>query len=253
MALPLLFVGIDVSKDWLDVWCAALERTLRVANSPAGWSDLLGRLAELGPSCGLIVAFEASGGYERGLRAALLEAGVPVRKLNPLRVRLYARSLGRNAKNDRLDARMIARYAEVAETRPEVLEPARERLATLVGHRRRLVDERTAISNQSGLLDLPELRAQNRARLDLLARQIDEVEAMIADALTGSPDFTAKLRLLKTLKGVKDVTAATLVALLPELGTLNRRQIAALVGLAPFDHDSGCGAGPSLSRCTGEG
>lgn len=243
MALSLTYVGIDVSKDWLDVWSAAFERTLRVANSPTGWSELLGRLAELGPPCSLIVAFEASGNYERGLRAALIDAGASVHKLNPLRVRLYARSLGRNAKNDRIDARMIARYVQVAETHPEVLDPARERLATLVSHRRRLVDEHTAISNQNGLLDLPELKAQNHKRLALLDHQIGQVDALIADALADSPAFTAKLRLLKTLKGVKDVTATTLVALLPELGTLTRRQIAALVGLAPFDHDSGKLAG----------
>lgn len=243
MALSLAYVGIDVSKDWLDVWSAAFERTLRVANSPTGWSELLGRLAELGPPCSLIVAFEASGNYERGLRAALIDAGASVHKLNPLRVRLYARSLGRNAKNDRIDARMIARYVQVAETHPEVLDPARERLATLVSHRRRLVDEHTAISNQNGLLDLPELKAQNHKRLALLDHQIGQVDALIADALADSPAFTAKLRLLKTLKGVKDVTATTLVALLPELGTLTRRQIAALVGLAPFDHDSGKLAG----------
>ena len=116
MALPLTFVGIDVAKDWLDLWLEPLKRFERLANQPAGWAALIERLQALGPPAGIIVAFEASGGYERGLRAALLGAGFAVRRLNPLRVRLYARSLGRNAKNDRIDARVIARYAAAAET-----------------------------------------------------------------------------------------------------------------------------------------
>lgn len=183
---------------------------------------------------------EATGGYERGLRKALLEAGFEVRLLNPLRVRLYARSLGRNAKNDKVDARVISRYAQVAEIAPESLDPARERLAELVSHRRRLIDERTAIGNQTGITQAAELKAQNRRRLSLIERHIAQTEALIADALGQMPpEVIAKIRLLKSLKGVKDVTATTLVAMLPELGNLNRRAIAALVGLAPFDHDSG--------------
>lgn len=239
MALSLLFVGIDVSKDWLDGWSERDRQPQRFGNDEAGWAALLGWLAGLGELSGLVVAFEATGGYERGLRQALLEAGVTVHKVNPLRVRLYARSLGRHAKNDRLDARMIARYAQAAETRPEILDPARERLAELVMHRRRLVSERVGVSNQIGTMRTAELIAHHRARLDLLERQIAQTDRLIAEALAGEPGQGETLRRLSTLKGVKRVTAATLIALLPELGTLNRRAIAALVGLAPFDHDSG--------------
>jgi transposase len=162
-----------------------------------------------------------------------------VRRLNPLRVRLYARSLGRNAKNDRIDARVIARYAATAETAPKVLHPLRERLAELVAHRRRLIDERVAIGNRTTMLQDPLLKTHNRDRLALLERQIDETDRLIGDSLSGVSQLTAKVRLLTTLKGVKQATAATLVALLPELGRLTRRTIAALAGLAPFDHDSG--------------
>lgn len=193
----------------------------------------------LGPQASIIVAFEASGGYERGLRAALLGAGFAVRRLNPLRVRLYARSLGRNAKNDRIDARVIARYAAAAETVPEILDPVRGHLAELVTHRRRLVDEQVAVGNRTAMLQDPGLKAHNHERLALLERQIGETDRLIRDTLSGAAPLVAKLRLLTTLKGVKQGTAATLVALLPELGRLTRRAIAALVGLAPFDHDSG--------------
>jgi transposase len=239
MALHLHFVGIDVSKDWLDVWLDHVKRFERFGNDAAGWPALIGLLGGLGPTSGTIVAFEATGSYERGLRHALLDAGFDVRLLNPLRVRLYARSLGRNAKNDRIDARLIARYVQAADTHPEVLDKAREHLAELVSHRRRLIEERVAVSNQSALLQAAELKLHNRDRLALIERQIRQTDTLILNALSAVPDMAAKVRLLKTLKGVKDVTAITLVALLPELGTITRKAIAALTGLAPFDHDSG--------------
>src|SRR5689334_19682473 len=126
MAVHRSFVGIDVSKEWLDVWLEPARRFERVANDAAGWQALAERLGELGPPSGLVVAIEASGGIERGVRGALLEAGFEVHRVNPQRVRLYARSLGRNAKNDRIDARVIARYAAAAEIHPECLDAARE-------------------------------------------------------------------------------------------------------------------------------
>jgi len=239
MALPLTFVGIDVSKLWLDLWLAPQKRFERISNDAAGWVAIISLLKSLGDEAGLVVAFEATGGYERGLRQAVLEAGFEVRRLNPLRVRLYAKSLGRNAKNDRIDARVIARYAEAADTTPEILDTAREHLAELVSHRRRLVDERVSVSNQTNMLPCAVLQAQNRKRLALIERQIDETDALILGAIGQVPSLLAKRDLLKTLKGVKDITATTLVALLPELGRITRRAIAALVGLAPFDHDSG--------------
>jgi len=239
MALQRIFVGIDVSKEWLDLWLEPRKRFERTSNDAAGLTAAIGLLRSLGVEAGLVVAFEATGGYELGLRQAMLEAGFEVRRLNPLRVRLYAKSLGRNAKNDRIDARVIARYAEAADTMPETLDPARERLAELVTHRRRLVDERVALGNQTGMLRCDLLQAQNRKRLALIERQIEETDALILEAIGQAPSLLAKLPLLKTLKGVKDVTAVTLLALLPELGRISRRAIAALVGLAPFDHDSG--------------
>jgi transposase len=239
MALQRIFVGIDVSKDWLDLWLEPVKRFERVSNDAAGWVATIGLLNSLGVEAGLVVAFEATGGYERGLRQALLEAGFEVRRLNPLRVRLYAKSLGRNAKNDRIDARVIARYAAAAETMPETLDPARERLTERVSHRRRLVDERVALGNQTDMLGCRLLQAQNRKRLALIERHIEQTDTLILEAIGQIPGLLAKVELLKTLKGVKDVTAIALLALLPELGRITRRAVAALVGLAPFDHDSG--------------
>jgi transposase len=239
MALPLIFVGIDIAKDRLDLWLDPLRRFERASNNAAGWAEVIALLRSLGAEAGLVIAFEATGGYERGLRQALLEAGFDVRLLNPLRVRLYARSLGRNAKNDRIDARVITRYAQAADTMPETLDPARERLSELVSHRRRLIDERVAIGNQAATLRERVLKAQNQQRLALLERQIAATDRLILAMSGDIPGLAAKIELLKTVKGVKDVTAITLVALLPELGRISRRAVAALAGLAPFDHDSG--------------
>lgn len=243
MALQHSFVGIDVSKAWLDLWLSPVKRLVRLSNDAAGWSAVVAELQGLGPQAGVVVAFEASGGYEQGLRRTLHAAGFEVRRLNPLRVRLYARSLGRQAKNDRIDAQVIARYAQAADVMPDLIDPARERLAELVAHRRRLIDDRTALGNQTKMLHCARLRAQNQRRLALIERQIAETDGLIRDAIGALPDLAAKLDLVKTVKGIKDVTAATLVALLPELGRINRRAIAALVGLAPFDHDSGAFSG----------
>jgi len=239
MALLIQFVGIDVAKEWLDVWFEAQKRLERFSNDPGGWVALLAFVDGLGPRSGYCFAFEASGGYERGVRDALIEAGCGVTRVNPLRVRLYARSIGRVAKNDRIDARVIARFAAAVEFHPEVLDPARERLAELVTHRRRLIDDRTALSNQLGTVRGADLRRQISQRLAQIARHIVKTDALLQEKLGTIPAMVERVRLMKTLAGVKDVTANALVALLPELGKLNRRAIAALVGLAPFDRDSG--------------
>lgn len=250
MALPLTFVGVDVSKAWLDVWTGAAPHPHRLANDDAGWAELARLLAALGPPAGVVVAFEATGGYERGLREALLRAGYDARLLNPLRVRLFARSIGRQAKNDRIDARVIAHDARVAETRPERLDAQQERLAELVQHRRRLVEERVAVANQAGLLRQDRLKAHHEARLALIARQIAETERLIGAAVGEVPGLADKVALLKSMKGIQDLTAVTLLALMPELGRLTGRAAAALAGLAPFDHDSGKRKG---TRCIGGG
>jgi transposase len=239
MALQQVFVGIDISKEWLDVWLDPVKRCARVANDARGWAELLTLLEPLGPAAGIVVALEATGGYERGVRRALLGADVQVHLLNPHRVRLYAKSLGRNAKNDQIDARVIARYAQAAELHPEILDQAREHLAELVGHRRRLISERVAVGQQMAILLAPTLMTQNRRRLALIERQIEATDKLILAAVAQAPEALAKIKLVKTLKGIKDVTAITVLALLPELGRLSRRAIAALAGLAPFDHDSG--------------
>jgi transposase len=239
MPQALNFVGIDVSKLWLDVWIETTKHHHRFTNTADGHRALFDALAPLGQPGAVILACEASGGFEHDLRHAALTAGFDFRRVNAARVRLCAESLGRKAKNDRIDAQIIARYAQIADTRPEILDKAREKLAELVSHRRRLIDARVAASNQAAALRLPALLKQNKAHLALLERQIAATDKLIRDSIAEQPELDRKVRLLNSLKGIGEVTAATLLALLPELGQINRRAIAALAGLAPFDHDSG--------------
>lgn len=202
MALQRIFVGIDVCKDWLDIWIECQRQHHRLPNDAGGFEALLALIAPLGKPHAVTAAMEATGGYERALRDALLEAGVAdTCVLNPLRVRPYARSLGR--------------YAQHAELHPEKLDRDRGHLAELVTHRKRLIEERTAVSNQAALLRQATLREHARARIALIARQVEATEALIRTALGDMPDLLAKVRLMCSMKGVKEVAATTLAALLP--------------------------------------
>jgi transposase len=229
-------VGIDVAKDRLDVALGPAGPGFVVDNSPAGWKALQQRLTGLQVSA---IGLEASGGYERGVLRALLAAGFSVRVIHPFRLRQFAKALGVFAKNDRLDARVIARFLAQMPTRAAVRHPAAERLAELVQARRQLSEELVRLENQSAPVAdalLKRLLQRRRARLraDLLLLDKRLAEQIAADAA-----LAARARLLRSVPGVGPVLAATLLALLPELGSLSRQQIAALVGVAPFDHESG--------------
>jgi transposase len=229
-------VGIDVAKDRLDVALGPAGPGFVVDNSPAGWKALQQRLTGLPVSA---IGLEASGGYERGVLRTLLAAGFSVRLINPFRLRQFAKALGVFAKNDRLDARVIARFLAQMPTRAAVRHPAAERLAELVQARRQLSEELVRLENQSAPVAdalLKRLLQRRRARLraDLLLLDKRLAEQIAADAA-----LAARARLLRSVPGVGPVLAATLLALLPELGSLSRQQIAALVGVAPFDHESG--------------
>lgn len=240
MALFQAFVGIDVSQDWLDVHILAPRRRLRVANTPAGWRDLAAALAEQPQAS---VALEASGGYERGVLHHLVEAGWRVHCVDPYKVRQFARAGGRRAKNDRIDAEMIARYLATFTLEPTRIDPLLERLCEHVTYRRQLVEERTTVANQARLLRdlcLRRLSRQRLARLDTLVARLDQ---SLAEQIASDPQLAAKAAVLQTVKGVGATLTATLLALLPELGTICRRKIAALVGVCPYDFESGRFAG----------
>jgi transposase len=231
--------GIDVAKASLDVCVVPAGDTRQVDNQPAGHAELAAWLLALG--VGLVV-MEASGGYEKEVAKALLKAGLSVRVVDPKRVRHYAKALGRLAKNDRIDARMIALFgltvaAQAAHTVIPV-DPARERLAALVGGRQDLVEQQVRLQNQIGATADAVARRLLGAMLEVAERTIERFERLIAEAIAAHPPFAALARRLATVPGLGKVSIPALIAWLPELGKLNRRQIAALVGVAPFDDDS---------------
>jgi transposase len=233
----LSFCGIDVSKDRLDVLVLPQQQCWSVHNNSVGWAELVERLRGFAITA---IGLEASGGYERGVVRALLAAGMSVRQINPFKLRQFAKASGVLAKNDRLDARMIASFVAIMPTRP-AQRRARviERLAEIVMIRRQLSNQKVAAENASRLLEDHMLQRLARRRIARLAADIDLLDRRLVEVVAADPSLACRYRLLISMPGVGPVLACTLIALLPELGRLSRKQIAALVGVAPYDFDSG--------------
>ena len=229
-------VGIDVSMDRLDVAILPGGQRLFVANDVAGWAELGVQLQRCAIAA---IGLEPSGGYERGVVRALLAAGFSVRRVNPNKLRQFARARGVLAKNDRLDARLIAEYVAIMPTRAVQCDPAAERLAEIVTMRRQLCDERVAAENQASHLEDALLRRIAKRRLARIAADIGLLDKRLAELVAAEPGLAQRFRRLCSMPGVGATLAYTLLALLPELGQIGRKQVAALVGLAPYDFDSG--------------
>lgn len=236
-------VGIDVSKDRLDVHVLPSGEAFAVSRDAAGLEALIGRLLPLSPQT---VAVEATGGFETVVAASLAAASLPVVVVNPAQVRAFAQALGKRAKTDPIDAAVIARFVEATnpEVRPLPDEETRM-LSDLVTRRRQIIQMIVAEKQR-------EKRAARRMKksiarlLKALQKELTEIDADIDDAVRGSPAWREKEDLLASVKGVGPAIARTIIAELPELGTLDRRQVAALVGLAPFTRQSGQWRGRSF-------
>jgi len=227
---------IDVSKDRLDVVVLPEERFFSVSNDAAGWAELVARIRPLAVSA---IGIEPSGGYERGIIRALLAAGLSVRRINPNKLRQFARARGVLAKNDRLDARLIAEYVAIMPTRVVQRDEAVEKLAEVVTMRRQLRDEHVTVENQAAHIEDAMLRRLNKRRLARLEADTRLLDKRLAEMVATNAALAQRYELLTSMPGVGPVLAFTLIALLPELGQMSRKQIAALVGLAPYDFDSG--------------
>jgi transposase len=236
MTQDALVVGIDISKDRLDVAVLETKQSFQLANTPKGFAKLIRklRLATIE-----VIAFEATGGYERGLLKALNQAGLPAARINPARLRDFAKACGTLAKNDRLDAWMIARFAKTLPPRLTEPDPEAGALAELVTARRQLVETLTAMTNQAHQTRTRQIQRIARALIKRLQVDIKRLDLEIARLVAQAPGFAKRAGLMRTAPGVGPVAGATFLALLPELGRLSNRAIACLVGVAPFDHDSG--------------
>jgi transposase len=236
-----LNIGVDVSKEKLDVHVRPLSEQFTVDNDSAGHAELVRRLAGR-PVVRIVL--EATGGYEAAAALALSRAGLPVCVINPRQVRDFKRSTGQLAKNDVIDAEALAHFGEAI--RPEIRkmpDDALLELTALVARRHQLVEMRSAEKNRLEKKPARAIAKRIHSHIDWLDKEIVRVERDLDRTIKGSPLFSKESGLLRGVKGVGPVVSSFLMAYLPELGRLDRKQIAALVGLAPFCRDSGLAQG----------
>jgi transposase len=231
------YIGIDVSKSKWDVHLRPQGRSFSVKADDAGLNRLKEEFAVLA-DCWIVI--EATGGYERWLAAELMDAGLRVSVVNPRQVRDFARSTGRLAKTDRIDAQMLALFVERVEPRiSEKCPEKRRELDGLVTRRRQLVGLRSTEKTRQRQADTKAALHSIQKLLDVLNREIKALEKEIAALIKTDEEFRAKCALLRSVPGIGPETTATLLAEMPELGRLNRQEVAALAGVAPVNHDSG--------------
>ena len=230
------FVGIDVSKERLDIGVGADGEFWQAANDEVGIRETLRHLSALEPA---LVVVESTGGLELPLVSELCTVRIPVALVNPGRVREFAKALGLLAKTDKLDAHLLARFGEAAKLSPTLLpDEAVQKLSALMGRRRQLLE--MLVMEKNHLLSTRlSLRAGVQAHIVWLQQEIDQLTEQIQQELQDTPGFRDKDRILRSAKGVGPITSLILLSDLPELGQLDRKKISALVGVAPFNDDSG--------------
>ena len=231
------FIGIDVSKNTLDVHVRPDGTARPFDNTPEGIDALLAWLRPLAPT---LVLVEASGGYERALLTALSLQGLPVSLINPKRVRDFAKARGRLAKTDKLDAAVLADFAETL--RPPVWslpDADAQKLQALLTRRTQLVGMRTMEKNRLAALTQKRVRRSVQNVIRTLDREIRQADKDLGEAIRACPEWAAKDELLQSIPGIGPTVSRTLLAEMPELGTLSREQAAALAGVAPINRESG--------------
>jgi transposase len=237
MASPTkVYAGIDVSKDRLEVAVRPAGERFDVPNDDAGIDELVGRLGQTRPA---LVVLESTGGFERSLVAALAASGLAVAVVNPRQTRDFARATGRLAKTDRIDAEVLAHFAEAVRPTPRAV-PEEEAyvFGAILARRRQIVEMITAESNRLGTAPRA-VRKRIEAHLRWLEKELKRTDDDLDEAIQESPTWRENAALLRSVPGVGPVLCRTLLAELPELGTLTHKQLAALVGLAPLNRDSG--------------
>ena len=234
--MPTCFIGLDIAKDHIDVSVRPTEDRWQADQTEDGIGALIARVVALTPA---LVVVESTGGYETAVVTALAVAHVPVAVVNPRQVRDFAKAIGRLAKTDAIDAAVLALFAE--RVRPEVRplpDEAHQELVALVTRRRQLLDMLTAERNRLATARRS-VRASVQQHVRWLERRIHDADADLTTTIQQSPLWRATDDLLRTVPGIGPITSSLLIALLPELGALSRREIASLVGVAPLNRDSG--------------
>lgn len=230
------FVGIDISKDFLDLAVRPEKKIWRIEHNETGISQLVDQLKAMQPT---LIMMEATGGFETDVATALALAGLPVAVVNPRQVRDFAKALGILAKTDRLDAQILARYAETIRPEPRFLpDEQASQLQAVINRRRQLIDMKIAEQNRLGLAHKT-IKPKLQEHITWLEKEIADLDQELHDLIHKSDIWREKDDLLQSVPGVGKVTSMIIIADLPEIGLLNRKEIAALVGVAPFNCDSG--------------
>jgi len=239
-----IFVGIDVAKDRLDICVRPTGESFVVARTGSGIEHLAERLKKLEPH---IVAIEATGGFETVVAAGLAGAALPIVVVNPAQVRAFAQALGKRAKTDPIDAAVVAHFAEATKAAPRPIADEMTRLlADLITRRRQIVEMMAAEGQRERHVTDKRLKKSIARLRRALEKELAEIDGEIDDHMRGSPVWAGKEDLLASVPGIGPIIARTLIAELPELGSLDRRKIAALVGLAPWTRQSGQWRGKSF-------
>jgi transposase len=232
-----LFVGIDVAKAEVEIKESSERRSYSERNSQVGIRRIIRRMTEIRPT---LVVMEATGGYEKPLARALAEAGIRVAVINPRQIRDFARAVGELSKTDSIDAGIIALYAERIRPEPrDFPDDNTNALNALLTRRQQLMQMLTAEKNRVQMRSSAAVQRSVRAMLRSLEKEIKTVSCSIDSLLSSCPTIQAKIELLQSVRGVGPVVAQTLIAAVPELGKVSKRQIAALIGVAPINRDSG--------------
>lgn len=234
-----LYAGIDVSKRRLDVALRPKEESFGLPNDQAGIEDLLARFEQARPK---LVVLEATGGFERAAAATLAAAGIPIAVVNPRQARDFARATGRLAKTDRIDAEVLARFAEAVRPPAKALpDQEAQDFAAILARRSQIVEMMSAEKNRLGAARSTFVEKRIRAHIRWLEKELERTDSDLDQTIRDSPTWRENEALLRGVPGVGPVLARTLLAELPELGsgTLTPKQLAALVGVAPFNRDSG--------------
>jgi transposase len=240
-----VFVGIDVSKDKLDIAVIPQCLCFSEPNDGTGFSVLVSRLQNLQPK---VILIEATGGYENAAVAALGLAHLPVKVINPRQARDFAKALGKLAKTDKIDAFVLAQFAQMVQPQPSTLpDVTQQKLSNLVTRRHQLIDmlvmEKNRLYQASS-----EVQPHIQQHIDWLNDELNKLDRRLDDFIKKTPIWQEKIKLLRSVKGIGPVISRNILAYLPELGTLDRKKIAALVGVAPFNCDSGKFKGKKMIR-----
>lgn len=230
-------VGIDVSKARLDVALLPTGESFVVPNSEEGFDELLGRFEDPRPT---LVVLEASGGFERPVAAAIAASGIAVAVVNPRQARDFARATGKLAKTDRLDAKVLAKFAEAVRPEPRALpDEEAEKFSAILARRKQIIQMMSAEKNRLGATTFKAVGRRVEAHLRWLEKELGRTDRGLDEAIEKSPAFKENEALLRSVPGVGPVLCRTLLAELPELGLLSAKEVCALVGVAPLNRDSG--------------